>query len=76
MSQPNVEKRISALEQTVAELLRLQRPTNRAKDWRRTIGMFSGNDLMKEIDAAGQKIRERDRRQARQRGSKRTRKKK
>ena len=69
MSGTSVEQRISALERTVARLV--QGPANRDKDWKRTVGMFSGNKLMKEIDAAGQKIREQDRRQARRRGGKR-----
>jgi hypothetical protein len=36
--------------------------------------MFAGNDLMKEIDAAGQKIREEDRQRVRRRGNGRRRK--
>ncbi len=43
------------------------------KDWKRTVGMFSGNELMKEIDAAGQRIRDQDRQRARGRASKRRR---
>jgi hypothetical protein len=69
MSQANVEERITALERTVAELLRSRGPDKRVKDWTRTVGMFSGNELMKEIDEAGQRIRERDRRRARRRGT-------
>jgi len=44
-----------------------------AKDWRRTVGMFSGNELMKEVDAAGAKLRAQDRQRARRRGTKRRR---
>lgn len=29
-----------------------------AKDWRSTLGMFSGDALMKEIDEEGRRIRE------------------
>jgi molybdenum-dependent DNA-binding transcriptional regulator ModE len=65
MSQTKLEERISALERTVAELVQSRRPRGRSKDWRRTVGIFSGNELMKEIDAAGQKIREADRQRAR-----------
>lgn len=65
MSQTNVEERISALERAVAELARTRAPDGRVKDWKRTVGMFSGNELMKEIDAAGEKIRELDRQRAR-----------
>jgi len=73
MSQAKVEERISALERTVADLLQ-SRSAGRLKDWKRTVGMFSGNKLMKEIDAAGQKIRNLDRQHARRRGIKRRRK--
>jgi molybdenum-dependent DNA-binding transcriptional regulator ModE len=76
MSQTSVEERISALERTVAKLVEMQRPSDRGKDWKRTVGMFSGNKLMKEIDAAGREIREQDRQQARKRGSKRRRNRK
>jgi hypothetical protein len=70
MSQANVEERISALERVVAELIQMQGPPRRVKDWKRTVGMFSGNELMKEIDAAGRKIREQDRQRARRLGAK------
>ena len=73
MSRKTVAERISALERTAAELVRSLRPAGRVKDWKRTVGMFSGNELMKEIDAAGQKIRAEDRKRARQRGTKRRR---
>jgi hypothetical protein len=76
MAQGSVEERISALERTVAELIQSRRLTNRAKDWKRTVGMFSGNELMKQIDAAGRKIREQDRQRARKRGTKRRRNRK
>ena len=73
MSRTTIEERISALERTVAELVRSRRAAGRVKDWQRTVGMFSGNELMKEIDAAGQKLREQDRQRARRRGTKRRR---
>ena len=73
MPQTTVEKRISVLERTVAELVQWRLPTGRVKDWQRTVGMFSGNEPMKEIDAAGQKLREQDRQRARRRGTKRRR---
>jgi hypothetical protein len=37
---------------------------NRRKDWRSTLGMFAGDDVMKEIIEEGRKIRERDREQS------------
>jgi hypothetical protein len=48
-----------SLESKVEQLLR---GPFRRKDWRRTLGMFAGDDLMKEIDAEGRKIRVADRR--------------
>ena len=74
MSQASVEERISALERTVAQLVQSRETASLVKDWKRTVGMFSGNELMKEIDAAGQKIREEDRQRARRRGTGRRRK--
>lgn len=76
MSQTNVEERISALERTVAELVQTRQPSGQVKDWKRTVGMFSGNELMKEIDAAGQKIRALDRQRARRGATKRRRNRK
>lgn len=54
-----LERRISVLESKVDRLLK---GPQRKKDWRRTVGMFAGDDLMKEIDEEGRKIREEDRR--------------
>ena len=73
MSQTTVEERVSALERTVAELVQSRRPPGRVKDWQRTVRMFSGKELMKEIDAAGAKLRAQDRQRARRRGTKRRR---
>ena len=73
MSLAKVEERVLVLEQTVARLAQSQRDSGRIKDWRRTVGMFSGNELMKEIDAAGRQIREQDRQRARERGTSRRR---
>jgi hypothetical protein len=70
MAQTRVEERLSALERVVAEFVRSRALGGRVKDWKRTVGMFSGNELMKETDAAGQKIRELDRQRARHRGTK------
>jgi len=53
-----LEERVAALESKVEQLLRGSR---RQKDWRRTLGMFAGDELMKEINAEGRKIREADR---------------
>jgi len=64
MSQNGLAARVEALEKEVAhlraELARLQ-----PRDWRSTIGMFSGDEGMKEIMAEALKIREKDREKAR-----------
>lgn len=63
MAQQTLEDRVAALERQVADLT--QKTANEArKDWRRTIGMFTGDEAMKQIDAAGKRIRETDRRLA------------
>jgi hypothetical protein len=61
-----LEKRVAELERQLAELLsRGEMPF--ATSWRETVGMFSHDTLMKEIDAAGQAWREADRSKARKR---------
>lgn len=71
MAQLTLEKRLAALESVVAELRAPQKRGNRKKDWRRTIGMFTGDEMMKRIDEEALKYREADRRKARSRSSKR-----
>ena len=56
-----LEERVAVLENKVDQLLRGSR---QQKDWRRTLGMFAGDELMKEIDAEARKIREADRQAA------------
>ena len=53
-----LEDRVAALESAVEQLVHGSR---RQKDWRRTLGMFAGDQLMKQIDAEARKIREADR---------------
>jgi phage shock protein A len=64
MSQTTLEERVANLEQQVAQLLAGSRSADAKKDWRKTIGMFSGDAAMKEIQEEGRKIREADREQA------------
>ena len=61
MSENTLEERVAALEKMVADLVRDRRPP-RIKDWRRTLGMFAGDEVMKEIDRLGREYREADRR--------------
>lgn len=61
-----MEKQLTDLK---AEVEKLAQP----KDWRRTIGMFSGDEVMKQIDEEGRKIREADRQRAKRRLAKKQR---
>lgn len=55
-------KRIEALElQLAAQAAGRSANANRKKDWRRVAGMFTHSELMRQIDAEGQAIREADR---------------
>jgi hypothetical protein len=57
-SNTTLEERVAALESRVGQLVG---GLGRQKDWRRTLPMFAGDELMKEINATGRKIREADR---------------
>ncbi|MBY0513179.1 MAG: hypothetical protein K2P78_04615 [Gemmataceae bacterium] len=52
-------KRVDAIEKTLAEL---DAPK---KDWRWSVGMFAGNEFVKQVDSEGAAIREADRQAAR-----------
>lgn len=69
MAKATLEQRITALEQQVAEL-RAAANGSSTKDWRRTIGMFTGDKVMKQIFDEALKFREADREKARRRFSK------
>jgi hypothetical protein len=72
MPHNNLKERVAELERQVAELrAELARVSQTpVKDWRRTIGMFSGDEVMKRIDEHARKFREADRRKARRRWAK------
>jgi len=61
MSRATLEERVAALEKQVAALLANPAETGRAKDWRRTRGVFTGDDLMKQVFEEGRKIRDEER---------------
>jgi hypothetical protein len=66
MSASTLESRVTILEQQVAELRAAGTAAN-GRDWRRTVGMFAGDEVMKEILDEARKYREADRRKARRR---------
>jgi hypothetical protein len=67
--QPTIEERVAALERQVAELKTDLANGHRPKDWRRTIGMFTDDEVMKSIFDEALKFREKDRERARRRYS-------
>ena len=65
-----LEQRLTAVE---AELTRKVAEPKPQRDWRKTIGAFSGDDGMMEIFEEARKLREADRAKARKYRTKRTR---
>lgn len=65
MDEKSVENRLNNLEEQVEQILGsingddVKLPT--VKDWRRSLGMFDQDSLMKEIDKEGERIRQEDR---------------
>jgi hypothetical protein len=64
MALPTLEERVTALEQTVAQLVSQSHSAKAKPDWRSTLGMFADDPVMQEIDEEGRRIREADRQQA------------
>ena len=66
-----LEQRVAALERDVADLKRSMAgggngaAVDRTKDWRRTIGMFTGDEVMQQVFEEAMKLREADREKAR-----------
>jgi len=73
MSRATLEERVAALERQVGALLANHAPTRPDKDWRRTRGAFTGDDLMKQVFEEGRKIRDAERRRAKPRARKKPR---
>jgi hypothetical protein len=65
MAQPTLKERVAALERQMAELRKADEHLAHAKDWRRTIGMFDGDEVMKRILDGALKYREQNRKQSR-----------
>ena len=53
-----LEKRVAALEETIAQLLSQSDSVVAKKDWRSTLGMFADDPIVKEIDEEGRRMRE------------------
>ena len=73
MSRATLEERVATLERQVAALLTelaIPAGSGRAKDWRRTRGAFTGDDLMKQVFEEGRKIRDAERKRAQPRSGK------
>jgi hypothetical protein len=70
MSKTTLAERVATLEKKVAELEAAVANRPGKKDWLSTVGMFSGDEVMKRIDAEGAKWREREREKARRRYAK------
>lgn len=60
-----LEQRLTAVEAELAELKRKVASPQPQRDWRKTIGAFSGDDGMMEIFEEARKLRESDRAKAR-----------
>jgi hypothetical protein len=70
MARATLEQRVAELERQVAALLANHGAPARVKDWRRTLGAFTGDDVMKQTFAEGRRIREAERKSARYAGRK------
>ena len=57
----SLARRVAALEKGMAELSSQAVP-GAWKDWRRAVGKFVPSEISEEVDAAGRRIREEDRR--------------
>jgi hypothetical protein len=64
MAQDVLTKRVEILEKQVAQLTAKISALDAQPDWRRAVGMFAGDEVMKTIFEEGRRIREADRRRA------------
>ena len=58
----SLEKRVAALEESLAQVLQAQPKPGKFKDWRLAVGKYKPTEVTEAVDAAGRKIREADRR--------------
>lgn len=71
MSNQTLEQRVTALERRLAELEAAEMNGLREKNWERTFGMFTGDEVSKRVDAEILNARELERKKARSRGTRR-----
>jgi hypothetical protein len=64
MATQPLDKRVSLLEQEVAALKKALAKEGAPKNWRRTVGMFEGDEMMQEIDRLTLAVRQEDRKMA------------
>lgn len=70
MTRASLEERVNTLEKQLAELQVQVQKLARPKDWRNAVGIFAGDEGMKEVFEEARKIREADRRRAKPKSSK------
>lgn len=63
MASSTLEERVAELERLMEELMQRSGGSADEKDWRRSVGMFDDDPIMKEIIEEGQRLREEDRKQ-------------
>ncbi len=66
MAERTLEERVTQLEQRLDELAggKDSKPQTPTKDWRRTVGMFRGDPIMKEVIDGALSLRKEERRLA------------
>jgi hypothetical protein len=58
----SLAKRVKALEQKLSRLTKSRQGDEPIKDWRKAVGQFRATEFSREVDEAGRRIREADRR--------------
>jgi hypothetical protein len=76
MPRSQLEDRVAALEHQLAELRAVVERSQQGKDWRSTVGIFTGDEGMIQVFEEALKLREADRARARRRYAKQRQKKK
>lgn len=72
MPQLSLEQRVAALERQVARIKVQHANGPQDKSWLRTMGMFAGDEGLKEVFEEAMKLREKDRQRAYRRFDKKT----